>query len=111
MKAAVVIRFGSRWSIEVRQVPKPVPAAGEVQVRVHVATVNRTDYGELRHPLLQRMIARQPQRMILGMDFAGEGEDVGVGVASLKPGDRVFGMCPYGRNGAQAEYFCMPESG
>jgi NADPH:quinone reductase-like Zn-dependent oxidoreductase len=111
MKAAVVIRFGSRWSIEVREVPKPTPAPGEVLVRVHAATVNRTDWGELRHPLLQRLIVRTPQRTILGMDFAGEVEDVDAGVATLKPGDRVFGMCPYGRNGAQAEYFCMPESG
>lgn len=111
MKAAVVIRFGSRWSIEVQEVPKPEPAPGEVLVRVHAATVNRTDCGELRHPVLQRMIVRQPQRTILGMDFAGEIEAVGDCVAMLKPGDRVFGMCPYGRNGAQAEYFCMPESG
>ena len=111
MKAAVVIRFGSRWSIEVQEVPKPEPAPGEVLVQVHAATVNRTDCGELRHPILQRLIVRRPQRTILGMDFAGEVEAVGDGVATLKPGDRVFGMCPYGRNGAQAEYFCMPESG
>lgn len=111
MKAAVVVRFGSRWSIEVREVPKPEPDTGEVSVRVHAATVNRTDCGELRHPLLQRMIVRQRQRAILGMDFAGEIDAVGAGVAALRPGDRVFGMCPYGRNGAQAEYFCMPESG
>lgn len=64
MKAAIVVRFGSRWTIEVRDVPEPDPAAGEVRVRVHAATVNRTDFGELRHPLLQRMIARQPQRTI-----------------------------------------------
>src|SRR5712691_9374113 len=111
MKAAVVIKFGSRWSIEVREMPKPEPVPGEVLVRVHAATVNRTDCGELRHPMLQRMIVRQPQRRILGMDFAGEIEAVGAGVETLKPRDRVFGMCPYGRNGAQAEYFCMPESG
>ena len=111
MKAAVVVRFGSGWSIEIRDVPKPNPAPGEVLIRVYAATVNRTDCGELRHPVLQRMIVRQPQRTILGMDFAGEIEAVGDGVATLKPGDRVFGMCPYGRNGAQAEYFCMPESG
>jgi NADPH:quinone reductase-like Zn-dependent oxidoreductase len=111
MKAAVVTRFGSRWSIDVREVSKPEPPPGEVLVRVHAATVNRTDCGELRHPLLQRLIVRRPQRTILGMDFAGEIETVGAGVDNLKPGDRVFGMCPYGRNGAQAEYFCMPESG
>src|SRR5438270_4910881 len=111
MKAAVVVRFGSRWSIEIREVPKPNPAPGEVLVRVHAATVNRTDCGELRHPVLQRMIVRRPQRTILGMDFAGEIEAVGEGVATLSPGDHVFGMCPYGRNGAQAEYFCMPASG
>ena len=45
------------------------------------------------------------------MDFAGEIEAVGDSVTTLEPGDRVFGMCPYGRNGAQAEYFCMLESG
>lgn len=112
MKAAVVVRFGSRWSIDVREVKKPEPAPGEVLVRVHAATVNRTDCGELRHPLLQRMIVRdQPRRIILGMDFAGTIEAVGPNVATFKPGDRVFGMCPYGRNGAQAEYLCMPETG
>ena len=112
MKAAVVIRSGSRWLIEVREVPKPEPAAGEVLVRVRAATVNRTDCGELQHPVLEWMIARgQPQRTTLGMDFAGEIEAVGAGVAAFKPGDRVFGMCPRGRNGAQTEYFCMPETG
>jgi NADPH:quinone reductase-like Zn-dependent oxidoreductase len=112
MKAAVVVRFGSRWSIEVREVPKPVPASGEVLVRVRAATVNRTDCGELRHPFLERMITRgQPQRTTIGMDFAGEIEAVGTGVTAFKPGDRLFGMCPRGRNGAQAEYFCVPETG
>jgi len=113
MKAAIITRFGSRWSIEVRQVPKPVPAAGEVLVRVRAATVNRTDCGELRHPLLERLIIARgtPGRSILGLDFAGEIEAVGAGVSGFKAGDRVFGMGPRGRNGAQAEYFCMPETG
>lgn len=113
MKAAVIARFGPRWSIAIRQVPKPVPAAGEVLVRVRAATVNRTDLGELRHPLLERLILGRgtPRRTILGLDFAGEIEAVGAGVSAFKPGDRTFGMCPRGRNGAQAEYLCMPESG
>lgn len=113
MRAAVVTRFGSRWSIEVRQVPRPVPAAGEVLVRVRATTVNRTDCGELRHPWLERLIVSrgQARRTILGFDFAGEIEAVGAGVSAFRPGDRVFGMSPRGRNGGQADYFCMPETG
>jgi NADPH:quinone reductase-like Zn-dependent oxidoreductase len=112
MKAAVITRFGSRWSIEVREVPKPVPMADDVLVRVRAATVNRTDCGELRHPLLNRLMTRvQSQRSVLGLDFAGEVEAVGSGVSTFKPGDRVFGMCTFARNGAQAEYCCVPETG
>lgn len=110
MKAAIVRRFGSRWSIEVGEAPKPLPAAGEVLVRVRATTVNRTDCGEILHPLLQRFITRKPRRTILGMDFAGEVEAVGEGVALFRPGDRLFGMAPYGREGAQAEYLCLPET-
>ena len=110
MKAAVVTRFGRRWSIEVRDVPKPEPATGEVLVRVRAATVNRTDCGELRNPHLMRLMSRAPIRTILGMDFAGEVESVGTGASRFKDGDRVFGMSPYGRSGAQAEYVCVPET-
>lgn len=111
MKAAIVTRFGSRWSIEIGEVPKPVPGAGEILVRVRAATVSRTDCGELRHPLLQRLIVRgQPRRRVLGMDFAGEVEAVGDGVSAFRPGDRVFGMCPWGGNGGQADYVRLPET-
>lgn len=110
MKAAVVTRFGRRWSFEVRDVPKPEPAAGEVLVRVRAATVNRTDCGEIRNPNLMHLMTRAPARNILGMDFAGEIASIGRGVLQFKPGDRVFGMSPYGRNGAQAEYICLAET-
>ncbi|MDB5671221.1 MAG: NAD(P)-dependent alcohol dehydrogenase [Alphaproteobacteria bacterium] len=112
MKAAIVTRFGSHWSIEIGEAPKPVPATGELLVRVRAATVNRTDCGELRHPLIERLITRgQPRRTILGLDFAGEVEAVGDGVTAFAPGDRVFGMNPRSRPGAQADYICLPESG
>jgi NADPH:quinone reductase-like Zn-dependent oxidoreductase len=111
MKAAIVTRFGSRWSIAVGDVPRPVPAAREILVRVRAATVSRTDCGELLHPLLQRLIVRgQPRRTILGMDFAGEVEAVGEGVSAFRPGERLFGMCPWSGNGAQADYVCLPET-
>jgi NADPH:quinone reductase-like Zn-dependent oxidoreductase len=113
MKAATIVRYGSPGVIEVRDVPAPVPGPDEVLVRVHAATVNRTDCGELLHPTLIRLLtgAGRSRRNILGMDFAGTVEAVGAAASLFKPGDRVFGMCPSRNDGAQAEYFCMPETG
>jgi NADPH:quinone reductase-like Zn-dependent oxidoreductase len=45
------------------------------------------------------------------MDFAGTVEALGTAASLFKPGDRVFGMCGSRNDGAQAEYFCMPETG
>lgn len=112
MKAATVARYGSPGVIEVHDVPTPVPAPDEVRVRVHAATVNRTDCGELLHPTLIRLLSGGgSRRTILGMDFSGTVEAVGAAAGLFKPGDRVFGMCPFRHDGAQAEYLCMPETG
>jgi NADPH:quinone reductase-like Zn-dependent oxidoreductase len=112
MKAAVITRYGSPDIIKILDVPKPTPAADEVLIRVHAATVNRTDCGELRaHPFFVRFFfgLRRPRRTIFGLDFAGEVEAAGAGAHLFKPRDRVFGMCPSRNNGAQAEYVCVPE--
>ena len=113
MKAATIVRYGSPGVIEVHDVPAPTPGPDEVLVRVHAATVNRTDCGELLHPRLIRLLTGggRTLRNILGLDFAGVVETVGADVRLFKPGDRVFGMCPSRKNGAQAEYLCMPETG
>jgi len=98
--------------VKILDAPKPTPAADEVLIRVHAATVNRTDCGELRaHPFFMRFFSglRRPKRSIFGLDFAGEVEAVGALTLSFKPGDRVFGMCPSRSNGAQAEYVSVPE--
>jgi NADPH:quinone reductase-like Zn-dependent oxidoreductase len=112
MRAAVVTRYGSPDVVKILSVPKPTPATNEILVRVHAATVNRTDCGELRgRPFFIRLFygLRRPRRTIFGLDFAGEVEAVGVGAVSFKQGDRVFGMCPSASNGAQAEYVAVPE--
>ena len=112
MKAAVITRYGSPDVVKVLDAPKPTPAANELLIRVHAATVNRTDCGELRaHPFFTRVFygLRRPKRRIFGLDFAGQVESVGAETLSFKPGDRVFGMCPSRSNGAQAEYVCVPE--
>jgi NADPH:quinone reductase-like Zn-dependent oxidoreductase len=112
MKAAVITCYGSPDVVKVLDVPKPTPKAGEILVKVHAATVNRTDCGELRaRPFFVRLFygLRRPRRSIFGLDFAGEVEAIGAGVVSFKQGDRVFGMCPSRSNGAQAEYVSVPE--
>ena len=113
MKVATIVRYGSPGVIEVRDVPAPVPGPDEVLVQVHAATVNRTDCGELLHPTLIRLLTGtgRSRRNILGMDFAGTVAAVGAAASLFQPGDRVFGMCGFRNDGAQAEYFCMPETG
>jgi NADPH:quinone reductase-like Zn-dependent oxidoreductase len=112
MKAVVNARYGSPDILEIRQVPKPEPQAGEVLIKVYATTVTRTDCGMRRpHPPFVRLGTGliRPKRTILGIDFAGEIEKVGTSVTSFKPGDRVFGLSP-DEYGAHAEYLCMPET-
>ncbi len=114
MRAAVIARYGSPDVVTVRDVAKPAPADDEILVRVHAASVSRTDCGELRaDPIFMRLFTglRRPRRTIFGVDFAGEVEAVGVTIAAFKPGDRVFGLCPSRSNGAQADYVCVPARG
>jgi NADPH:quinone reductase-like Zn-dependent oxidoreductase len=113
MKAATIMHYGTPCVIAVRDVPMPTPGPDEVRVRVHAATVNRTDCGELSHPTLIRLLAggRGTRRTILGLDFAGTIDAVGSAARAFQPGDRVFGMCPLLKEGAQAEYLCMRDTG
>jgi NADPH:quinone reductase-like Zn-dependent oxidoreductase len=115
MRAAVIARYGPPEVVKVCEVPRPAPAPGELLIRVHATTVTRTDTGGLRPtpPLLGRLLygLLRPRRAIYGLDVAGEVAAVGAGVTAFKPGDRVFGLCPFQRDGAQAEYVCAPADG
>ena len=48
MKAAVYKRYGSPKELLIEDVPMPVAQEGEVLVRIHASSVNRTDCGFLR---------------------------------------------------------------
>jgi hypothetical protein len=61
MKAAFITRYGSPDVVKILDVPKPVPAANEVLIRVHAATVNPGcdlcgggGGGEIRHGDINR---------------------------------------------------------
>ncbi|MDC0765416.1 NAD(P)-dependent alcohol dehydrogenase [Streptomyces sp. HD] len=105
MKAVVQDRYGSADTLEFTDIDRPVPAAGEVLVRVLAASVNAYDWHFMRgDPLLGRgmMGLRRPRTRVRGRDFAGQVEAVGAGVTGIEPGDEVFGEA----DGAFAEYVC-----
>jgi NADPH:quinone reductase-like Zn-dependent oxidoreductase len=113
MKAAIQDRYGSLDVVEVRDVERPVPAAGEVLVRVQAASVNRADLDGLGpKPGFVRLFMglRAPRDPRMGLDAAGVVEAVGDDVTRFRPGDRVFADLFSYRAGAFAEYVCARET-
>jgi putative PIG3 family NAD(P)H quinone oxidoreductase len=102
MKAIVISRFGGPEVLELRELPTPEPARGEVRVRVRATAINRAD-------LLQRMgtypAPADAPADIPGLEFAGEVDAVGPGVGNVVLGDRVFGLSG---GGAYAEHIVVP---
>ena len=111
MKAVVYERYGPPEVLRIEDVERPVPGEGEILVRNHATTVNRTDCGwRSAKPFIVRYFIgiRRPRRKVLGMEFAGEVEEVGTGVTEFEVGDRVFGVQGFG---AHAQYVCVKASG
>ena len=113
MKAAVYTRYGPPGVVRIEEIPKPTVSDHEVLVKVHVATVNRTDCGfRSAKPFIVRGFSGlvRPKVTVLGTEFAGVVEAVGSGVTSLQVGERVFGYSE-GSWGAHAQYLKIPEDG
>jgi NADPH:quinone reductase-like Zn-dependent oxidoreductase len=112
MKAAVYTKYGPPEVVQLSEVHKPTPKHNEVLIKVHAATVNRTDCG---FRSAQYFIVRffsgllRPKNKVLGNEFAGEIEAIGTNVKSFKIGDKVFGYNEQ-QFGAHAEYMVMPEN-
>jgi NADPH:quinone reductase-like Zn-dependent oxidoreductase len=113
MKAAVHDRYGPPEVVRIEEVRTPSPGPRDVLIRVQATTVNRTDCGfRAAHPWIVRLFSglTKPKIRILGSEFAGVVESVGVAVTSFGVGDRVFGFSE-GRWGAHAEFLTIPEDG
>ena len=81
------------------EVPRPVPRASEVLVRVHACALNRADLGMLTGRPHGRAGGRGA---VLGLEWAGEVVAVGEAVQDVHVGERV--MCSGA--GGFAEYAC-----
>ena len=113
MKAYVQHRYGPPDRLELTDVPAPVPAAGEVLVRVRATSVNPYDWHLLRgEPRVARLMPglvslRAPKFPVPGCDLAGQVEATGQGVTQFRPGDDVFALVTHG---CYAEYVTVPET-
>jgi NADPH:quinone reductase-like Zn-dependent oxidoreductase len=103
MRAVVYGCYGASAVLNVHPVARPVPAADQVLVRVHAASINPQEWHYMQgRPFIMRLSSGigRPKAGRLGVDFAGTVEAVGDGVTRFRPGDAVFGA----RSGALAEY-------
>jgi NADPH:quinone reductase-like Zn-dependent oxidoreductase len=116
MRAIVCTRYGPPEVLELRDLPKPVPKADEVLVRIRATTVGAADC-EIRRfdfaswiwlPIRLAFGIRAPRQPVLGQELAGDVEAVGAAVMSFKAGDRVFATTGIGL-GAHAEFICLRE--
>jgi NADPH:quinone reductase-like Zn-dependent oxidoreductase len=80
-------------SLRVETVPVPAPAAGEVLVEVHAAAITAD---ELTWP--------DEYPFIPAHDVSGVVAEVGSDVDHFSPGDAVYGLIGFDRQGAAAEY-------
>jgi threonine dehydrogenase-like Zn-dependent dehydrogenase len=137
MKAWILRNYGDLRLEEV-PVPKVEPGWALVKVKVvQAAVVDRGLIHKMPHlhqaGIEKRLSAGKPVQ--LGHEYCGEVTEIGQGVTTLKPGDRVCSpayalcgtceMCRTGREaqcrnrmtigveipGAFAEYVCLPENG
>lgn len=89
-------------TLEMREVPEPAPAPGEVVLQVAAVGICGSE--------LEAVATRSPRRtppLIMGHEFCGEVAEVGAGVPDLRLGDRVVassivpcGRCSLCRRGA-----------
>jgi NADPH:quinone reductase-like Zn-dependent oxidoreductase len=117
MRAAVYRRFGGPEVIEIVEVSRPEPGAGEILIRVNATTVSAADHrtrardvpAGLLIPSSLVLGVLKPRRPVLGMDVAGVVVAVGEGVDRFTPGDEVLAMLG-SRFGGHAEYAIVTAS-
>jgi NADPH:quinone reductase len=92
MKAALCKSLDGPASLVVEELPEPAPGPGEAVVRVEAAALNFFD------TLITRGRYQTKPELPFSPcgELAGHVENVGAGVTSVKPGDRVMAWVGYG---------------
>lgn len=97
-------------TLTVVELPTPEPAAGQVLVRVHAATVNPVDAMSLAGAFRELGLVEQDRPVGLGWDLVGTVDRVGPGVSGWEIGDEVAALVASFANdiGAISEYVAVP---
>ena len=92
MRKVIYPRTGGVSSIEIEECPEPEIKEGEVRVRIHRAGINFADL-----MMRQGLYGANPDYPFTpGYEASGEVIEVGEGVKSYSPGDRVLAMTGFG---------------
>jgi len=103
MRAAFFRRFGGPEVLEYGELPDPAPAAGEVLIEIHAASVNAADW-KMRAGQYGAAVAFPH---VPGRDFSGVMVSSG---GFFQPGDAVFGVCEVPREGGYAQRIAIREA-
>ncbi|QWG26324.1 NAD(P)-dependent alcohol dehydrogenase [Bacillus mycoides] len=118
MKAIICTKYGPPSVLQLHDVKKPLPRQNEVLIKIRATSVTTGDcrMRSFTSPLLfwipMRLVLglRKPKNPILGVELAGEIEEIGTDVTQFQKGDSVFALTGI-HAGAYAEYTCVHESG
>src|ERR1700741_4933508 len=103
-KAVQFDSYGGVDVLKVRDVPRPVPEAGEVLVEVRAAGINPSEAMIRSGALADQFPATFPSGQ--GSDLAGVVAELGSGVSDFAVGDEVIGFSM--RRSSHAEYVTVP---
>jgi NADPH:quinone reductase-like Zn-dependent oxidoreductase len=105
MTALRAHRRGGPEVLVVERAPVPVPASGEVLIEVHAAAIT---FDELTwdETWTRNGVDRTPT--IPSHEVSGVVSATGPNVTNITVGDQVYGLIPFDRDGAAAEYVAVP---
>jgi NADPH:quinone reductase-like Zn-dependent oxidoreductase len=106
MKASFFRKYGGPEVLEYGEQPDPAPAAGEIVVDIHAASINAADW-KMRTGEYGAAI-KFPH--VPGRDFSGVVSALGQGASDFNIGDAVFGVCEVPREGSYAEKIAIRQA-
>src|SRR5436309_9077009 len=92
VKAVLCKQYGPPETLVVEELPSPRAGPGEAVVSVKAASVNFPDVLIIQN----KYQFKPPLPFSPGSELAGVVKEVGVGVSSVRPGDRVMAFTTYG---------------